>query len=148
MSIHPDFSGTWRADFERSRLEIQPPSSSVFTIRHNDPSLFLTRTHRAEQYEDTFTLPLLTNGQETRTRKGDVQIRCTCIWKGNSLHLDSRVVSCGMESRNAVVYTMSEDGREIVAEETFDGPSSKYHNVWVLVREQPSCVQARNGDAD
>jgi hypothetical protein len=135
MGIHPDFSGTWRADFGRSRLEIQSPASSVFTIRHSDPSLLLTRTHKAEQYEDTFALQLLTDGRETRMRKGEMQIRCICVWKGNSLHLDSRVVSCGMESRNAVVYTMSEDGRELVAEETFDGPSNKYHNVWVLVRE-------------
>ncbi len=134
MTTHPDFSGVWSADFGRSSLEIQAPTSTEFTIRHEEPSLVLSRTHRAAGYEDTFTLELLTDGREQSIRKGDAEIRCRCTWQGESLRFESRILGGGAEALNIVVYTLSEDGRGIVTDERYSGPDRSYRNRWVLVR--------------
>lgn len=135
MNEHPDLSGVWHVDFQRSRLEIEAPTSSVFTIQHNDPSLLLTRTHRAEGYEDTASLALSTDGRESVHHKGEVEIRSTCVWQGDSLRFRSEIIAERINALNVVVYTMSSDGREMVADETFTGPPRNYHNEWVLVKQ-------------
>ncbi len=135
MSSKPDFSGTWQVDFRKSRLQIEAPTSSVFKIQHNEPSLTLERTHKAEGYEDTFSLALTTDGSETITHKGEVEIRSTCVWQGRSLRFHSRILAHGAKAENLVIYSMSADGQEIIADETFTGPPKNYDNRWVLVRQ-------------
>ena len=41
----PDFSGTWIFDRAKSKLEIDPPTKSIFVIEHRDPKFSLSRTH-------------------------------------------------------------------------------------------------------
>lgn len=135
MIQHPNFSGVWEVDFQKSRLEIEAPSSSTFVMDHKDPALTLTRTHRAEGYEDTITLALSTDGSLCINHKGEVEIRSTCVWQGSALCFRSEVLARGIRAENTVVYEMSDDGREIVADETFQGPPRNYHNRWVLVRK-------------
>ena len=135
MILRPNFSGVWQVDFRKSNLEIKAPTSSMFTIQHEDPLLKLTRTHKADGYEDTFSLALSTDGTECISQKGDVEIRSTCVWRDATLCFQSRFLVEGAKAENVVIYSMSEDGQEIVADETFVGPLMSYHNKWVLVRQ-------------
>ncbi len=137
MTTHPDFSGSWRADFDRSELEIDAPESSEFTIRHDDPTWVLSRTHKAGDFEDTFTLELSTDGRERIVHRGEMEIRCRCVWEGTSLRFLSRILSGGIEAENVVVYSLSNDGETLVADETLTSPSRSYHNRWVLKRMGP-----------
>ncbi len=137
MTRHPDFTGVWRADFNKCSLEIDAPASSVFAIQHNDPFLLLSRTHRAHDYEDTFALELSTDGEEHTIHKQGTELRCRCVWQGASLCFHARFLLDGVEAQNDVSYSMSPDGKEIVADEKFNGPSRNYHNRWVLVRHDP-----------
>jgi hypothetical protein len=41
----PDFSGTWIFNPAKSKLEIDPPTKSIFVIEHRDPKFSLSRTH-------------------------------------------------------------------------------------------------------
>lgn len=138
MTTRPDFTGLWKVDFKQCKLEIEAPTSSEFSMQHNEPLLSLTRTHKAEGYEDTFSLQLSTDGKETITHKGEMEIRSTCVWQGASLCFRSRIRSPGIEAENVVVYSMSEDRQQITADETFKGPPRNYHNKWVLVRQPGS----------
>ena len=135
MSDHPDFSGVWRADFKRSRLEIEAPDSSVFRVRHEDPEFVMTRTHAAGGREDTFSVRLTTDGQEHVHHKGDLEIQSRCAWDADGLLFTSTILFGGSEAKNVVRYALSGDGRELWADETYTGPPKSYHNVWVMVRE-------------
>jgi hypothetical protein len=135
MEDHPNFTGVWRADFEQSNLQIEAPKFSEFTIQHEEPVLLLSRIHRAEGYEDAFSLRLSTDGKESVVTKASSVIKCTCVWQGNSLQFLSKILGKGFEATNTVTYTLSEDGQEILADERYEGPPKSYHNVWVLVRQ-------------
>ncbi|MEK7407977.1 MAG: hypothetical protein AAB225_23145 [Acidobacteriota bacterium] len=43
--MKPNFTGTWRLNLERSRLEIPAPSSSTVRIEHREPSFALSARH-------------------------------------------------------------------------------------------------------
>lgn len=131
----PDFSGVWRADLERSRLEIEAPDATIIRIEHEDPSFLLTRTHQAGAVSDTLSLSLSTDGSECVADREGTSIRSRCEWRGSSLRFHSILRRGEVAATNLVVYTMSSDGREIRADERYEGPPRSYHNRWVLVRE-------------
>ena len=134
MIERPNFTGVWRADFDQSNLEIEAPLFSEFTIQHEEPTFLLSRTHRAEGSEDSFSMRLSTDGRESVITKSNAVIRCRCFWEGAALRFESMIAGAGFEAANTVLYSLSEDGREILADERYDGPPKSYHNVWVLVR--------------
>jgi len=135
MTDHPNFSGIWFADFGRSKLEINAPEATVIQIKHNEPEFLLTRTHEGEDTKDTFTLRLSTDGKVCVHLIGSIEIRAVCVWEGNSLLFTSRIMLEQSQAENMVRYTLSPDGSEIVADETYKGPPQNYHNQWVLVRK-------------
>jgi len=136
MTDRPDFSGVCCADFNRSKLEIDAPKSTVIEIEHNEPEFLLTRTHKSENAEDTISLRLSTDGKECVYYKGPMEIRSVCIWEGNSLLFTSRIMSGQSQGENVVRYSLSADGSELVADETYNGPPKGYYNQWVLVRKK------------
>jgi hypothetical protein len=135
MTDHTNFSGVWRADFQRSKLEIDTPKSTMIQIEHNDPEFLLTRTHEGKDTKDTISLHLSTDGKECIHHKGPMEIRSLCVWEGDSLLFTSRIISGQSQAENNVRYRLSADGSEILANETYNGPPKSYHNQWVLVRK-------------
>jgi hypothetical protein len=128
----PNFSGTWTMNAAKSRLEIQPPDSSVLQIEHREPTFKLTRTHRFKGEADTFRITLTTDGKEVVVVQSDRVIHSRCDWKGERLVFDSRVDTKEGEATNVVFYSLSADGRELAAEENFRGPTRSYDNLWVF----------------
>lgn len=116
----------------KSRLQIQPPDSSVFQIEHREPSFKLTRTHRVKGQADTFSITLTTDGKEVVVAHSDRVIHSRCYWEGKRLAFDSRIDTKEGEATNVVRYSLSADGRELAAEEHFRGPTRNYDNLWVF----------------
>lgn len=135
MTQRPNFSGIWVVNFAESKLEIEAPESSLFEIRHDDPSFVLSRTHKAKDYEDTFSLEMSTDGKEFNTSKRNIEIRGNCKWQGEILVFESRLLWGTSEGKNVVRYRLSQDGRQLTADERYDGEPKSYHNLWVLNRE-------------
>jgi hypothetical protein len=71
----PDFSGTWRANWAKSKLQIEQPDSTVFTIDHRDPEFLLTRTHTFQGKSDTFSIRLSTDGTEVVVKEASHTMR-------------------------------------------------------------------------
>lgn len=134
MTRRPNFSGIWIVNFAESKLEIEAPESSTFKIRHDEPSFVLTRTHKAKDYEDTFSLEMSTDGKEYNIAKGNIEIRGNCKWQGETLVFQSRLLLGTSEGKNVVQYCLSEDGQQLIADERYEGEPKSYHNVWVLYR--------------
>ncbi len=135
MTQRPNFSGIWVADFAQSKLEIEAPESSLFKVRHEDPSFAFSRTHKAKDYENTISLEMSTDGKEFNISKNNIEIRGNCKWQGETLVFESRLLRGSSEGRNVVRYRLSQDGRQITADERYDGEPKSYHNIWVLNRK-------------
>ena len=135
MNDPPNFSGVWCVDFNRSKLEIDAPKSTIIQIEHNEPEFLLTRTHEGEGTKDTIRLRLSTDGKECVHHKDPVEIRSVCVWEGDSLLFKSRILSGQSPAENIVRYSLSPDGNELVGDETYNGLPRSYHNQWVLVRK-------------
>jgi len=134
-SLKPDFSGTWRFNAEKSRLQIPPPDSSTFHIEQKESDFFLTRTHVYQGKADTFSIRLTTDGKEVAQEMSGRTVRVRLNWEGSDLIFDSILAVSGREASNVVRYHLSEDGKTFIATERFRGPELKYDNVWVFDRE-------------
>jgi hypothetical protein len=131
----PDFSGTWRFNRSKSRLQIPPPDSTIFVVEHLEPAFRLSRTHMSGDKSDTFTLDLTTDGKEVEFLQDDLQIRARGYWEGETLVFDSSLLRGDEHATNVVRYTLSVTKDSLVAEERFRSKNLNYDNVWVMERE-------------
>lgn len=131
----PDFSGVWKFNPEKSKLQIPAPTSSTFVVDHKDPKFHLTRTHVYDGKPDTWSIDLTTDGKEVVQQEGDRTIRVRLYWEGNDLIFDSIIVLKDRQATNIVRYQLSPDGKTFIATESFRGPKLKYDNIWVFDRE-------------
>lgn len=132
----PNFTGTWKVNLQKSKLQIPPPESSVFVVEHAEPSLRLTRTHVFQGKSDTFTMQLTTDSKEVVHQDDKRTIYSRAYWKGNVLVFDSRVVVKGAEATNVVRYRMAKDGQSFTARERLRSPQRNYENVRVMEKQK------------
>lgn len=129
---HPNFSGTWKFNSNRSSLQIALPESIGFVIEHREPQFHFERTLVVGGHKDTFAIDLTTDGNTLVTHHEGLEIRATLIWDGDSLLFDSKVERDGVQGTNVVRYTLSEDGHVFTAEEQFRSSDYNYDNLWVF----------------
>jgi hypothetical protein len=131
----PDFSGVWKFNPEKSKLQIRPPSSSTFVVDHKEPRFHLSRTHVYDGKPDIWSIDLTTDGKEVVQQEGDRTARVRLYWEGKDLIFDSVIVSKDRQATNVVRYNLSPDGKTFTATESFRAPKLKYDNVWVFDKE-------------
>jgi hypothetical protein len=131
-----DFSGVWKFNPEKSRLQIPAPSASTFVVDHKEPRFHLTRTHVYDGKPDTWSIDLTTDGKEVIQQEGDQTLHVRLYWEGNQLIFDSKIILKDREATNIVRYQLSEDGKTFTATESFRGPRLTYDNVWVFDRQE------------
>lgn len=131
-----DFSGVWKFNPEKSRLQVPVPSASTFVIDHKEPHFHLTRTHVYDGKPDTWSIDLTTDGKEVVQQDGEQTLHVRLYWEGNHLIFDSKIMLKNKEATNIVRYQLSEDGKAFTAVESFRGPRLKYDNIWVFDRNE------------
>ena len=130
----PDFSGRWRFDPSKSRLQIAPPDSTEFVVEHREPALHLSRTHVMGGKSDTFAIDLTTDGREVEAERDGVQMHLRAQWDGDTLVFDTKLIRGAEEATNVVRYTLASDGMTLRTDERFRSLSLNYDNLWVLER--------------
>ena len=130
----PDFSGTWKFNSEKSRLEMTAPTKSIFVIEHRDPSFRFTRTHTWGEQSDMLTFEFTTDGKEHYQRDGEMETWSRLTWMGEELVLDMKVVYGGEQGTNVVHYRLADGGKTFIAAEWYHLSSSQHHNLWVFDR--------------
>ncbi len=133
----PNYSGTWVFNPDQSKLEIPVPKSGVFRLDHRDPVFVLERTFvRQDGRSDELKLELTTGGKDNvrSVRGSEAHIRI--VWDGAVLVFDSYLVEGGQKATNVVRYTLRDGGETLTADERFNGPKLKYHNLWVFNRQK------------
>jgi hypothetical protein len=104
---HPDFSGLWQMDLEKSTLRGEPPSRVLMKIEHTAPEL-IQETHVTGKNgtESSLVFRYDTSGRET----ANAQIRSRAHWVGAELLIES-----WLETKDRVLHfkdywSLSADG--------------------------------------
>ncbi len=133
LRVKPDFTGTWRLNLERSRLEIPAPSSLTVRIEHREPSFALSARHVYGERSRDVHFELTTDGKEAVVKDAaGAESHRRMYWEGESLVLDVYWFEGETKATNVVKYTLSEDGHALTAVERAKATKYAYHNVWVL----------------
>jgi hypothetical protein len=139
----PNFIGHWKLNHEQSKLQIPPPTSSMFEIEHSEPKFRLTRTLVYGEQSNTITLDLTIDGEEHKHEIGDVNARIRLYWDGDILVGDMQVAAKDDEATNVVRYSLENGGQTLVAHERFRSSKQSYDNVWVLNKYSPDTNRGR-----
>ncbi len=131
----PDFTGTWKLNLDKSKLESPPPDSSRFVIDHKEPSFRLQRTHVFKGKPDTWSIELTTDGKEVVQKDGNMDFHVSLRWEGDTLIFDSYWLRGTTKATNVVVYSLSKDRAVFTADERLTAPRAKHHNLWVFDRQ-------------
>jgi hypothetical protein len=133
----PNYTGTWKANFAKSKLQIPAPENTLFVIEHREPHFKLSRTHAAGEYRDTWSIALTTDGKEVTREEANRTVRCRLTWEGNSLVFAARIrMPNGEVITDRVKYVMAADGKSFTAYESYRGRTARADNVWVLERQE------------
>jgi hypothetical protein len=133
-STRPDFSGKWVLNLEKSKLQIPPPTSSLFEIDHREPDFRLTRTHVYGDRSDTITMHLTTDGTEYPQQFGELKARTRLYWEGPTLILDMTFNLKHDKGTNVVRYSLKNAGRTLVSVEKWRSSGHSHDNLWVFDR--------------
>jgi hypothetical protein len=105
---HPNFTGTWKLNVNKSEMGSNGVTALVVDVNHKDPVFTYTARGSAggQDFEQTETLT--TDGKPSRDSQG---ANVTCHWEGASL------VGEGKGDDGTVLYklrlTLSDDGKSI-----------------------------------
>jgi hypothetical protein len=131
---HPNFSGSWELDLERSKLEVPAPVATTLTIRHKDDDFHLLATHVYQDRSRTVTFHLPIDGQEHLIEEDGVTQHITLSWSGPTLLLQAYWMEGGVKSTNTARYTVSRDGKSLGVRETEHIRGREFRNTWVFRR--------------
>jgi len=133
MHGSPDFSGEWNLDLELSRLEIPAPTCSTVRIEHREPSFDLYAQHVWEERSRTVHFELTTDGKEVVEKEADGRVtHLRMYWEGDTLILDAWWPEGEAKATNIVKYSLSADGRTLMADERAKALKYAYHNLWIM----------------
>ena len=133
---HPNFSGTWVMSATKSRLEIPVPDSTIFVIRHDEPSVRIFRTHATGGKLDTATVILRTDSSEVNWALRGTKLRGRSWWSGDELVFWLGFADRDRPGSQVVRYSISADGKTFTAVERVDTPEVKHVNRWVFDRRE------------
>lgn len=136
-AARPNFTGLWVLNLERSALELEQARKVVsgeLDITHADPVFKFRRTFRLGERDSKFAYELRTDGYEVEGEHGGRKFRSRLAWEGDALVYTSEFIRTEGSATDVVRYSLADRGRTLRADETFDGPQLKYHNVWVFER--------------
>jgi hypothetical protein len=128
----PNFTGNWKLNRQRSKLQIASPTASLFEIEHSEPKFRLKRTLIYSDQSNSITLDLTIDGSEHSHEIGEVRAGIRMYWDGDALVGDMKVKTKDDEATNVVRYSLENDGQSLVALESWRLSSLSYDNVWVL----------------
>ncbi|HYL35577.1 MAG TPA: hypothetical protein VEV17_06675 [Bryobacteraceae bacterium] len=111
---HPNYSGTWKLNVEKSDFGPLPPSNSrTDVIVHNDPNLKQQTTDDGAQGKQEYTLNMTTDGKEATNNTGDVEVKNTASWEGANLVVGTKLSVQGTDIAVKSTWLLSPDGKTL-----------------------------------
>jgi hypothetical protein len=131
---HPDLAGVWVLSTTRSTVAQQGIRAGRLRIDHQGLQLRFHRTFVTAEGGDDLSWVLTTDGVEKTTRSEGVTTHSRLFWEGDQLVLDEKLELPGRTATNVVRYSLTDEGRTLIAKEAFRGPRLQYDNTWVFER--------------
>lgn len=117
----PNFSGTWKADLQRSKLLGPMPKALVAKINHSEPELIVEMfIAKPDGTEDSLLFRGLTSGEEVVNQINGVDAPSCCSWKGTELLIESRIRVGQRQSNFRDYWSLSREGRTLRMEHRDD----------------------------
>ncbi len=111
-NVTPNFSGTWKANLEMSKLVGSLPAAMVVKIEHADPELVEEIvTTKADGTEDRVVFRCLTNGDEVTNSIHGAQFRSRSDWMQGVLVIESWISVGGRNCHFRDHWLLSPDGQ-------------------------------------
>jgi hypothetical protein len=127
----PNFTGIWKLDVHRSALNSKPPESVTLYIHQSDPDFHLRRTEVQHGKSSAWSVHGRTNGEILEQKSRGGVKRTHMYWQGSQLVLEwKNHEKDGETEQKTVRYSLSDDGRTLVANEFDNDHESK----WVFTR--------------
>jgi hypothetical protein len=116
-----DFSGTWKANLEKSKLLGLVPRAMLVRIEHSDPELLEEiLITKMDGSEDRVVFKCLTTGDEVTNSIRGIAFRSRCQWEGTGLVIESWMNLGGRESYFRDHWSLSADGQTLTMEHRDD----------------------------
>lgn len=132
---HPDFSGYWRTNPQKSDFGPMRANNLMWTIEHQDPQLKYIIKYSSDTGDKTVETHYLTDGRETVSKPGAVEIRSVARWEGSELAIESRFDSPEGKVTVQERWSLSEDRNTLTMDRTMSGPNMNYKQKLVYDRE-------------
>lgn len=129
---HPNLTGTWVLNSAKSHLEVPSPDSTIFVIRHQEPTVRMFRTHARAGRLDTVTITLRTDSSEVHWELLGAKVISRSWWEGNELVFWSALARGAQQASQVVRYSLSADRRTFTAVEAVDAGAASHVNRWVF----------------
>ena len=92
--MRPNFSGTWRANLQRSKLLGPAPKALLVKINHSEQELVVEMLiTKPDDSEERRLFKGLNSGQEVANYANGVEVSSCSLWEGTELLLGTRSTS-------------------------------------------------------
>jgi hypothetical protein len=133
---HPNFSGTWIMDAERSDFGQTPkPASFVRKIDHQDPNVRIVTSFSTPTGEMVTDVKHTTDGKESVNVVRGSEVKSTMAWDGNSLQLTSKRNFNGADLETTERWTLTNKGKVLTVFSRTKAPQAEIAFTVVLNKE-------------
>ena len=133
---HPNFSGTWKMDGERSDFgQVPKPASFIRKVEHEDPKIHVVTTFATPDGEAVTDVRYTTDGKENLNTVRGGDWTSTMVWDGTSLDLTSKRTLNGAEVSTKERWTLTSKGKVLTVVNKTTTPQKEITFTVVLNKE-------------
>jgi hypothetical protein len=116
-----DFTGTWKANLDKSKLLGSQPIALTMRITHSQTELHQEiEVTRPEGNQDRMTFTCWTNGEQEKSSLNGSPIRGSATWQGNELLIESWLKLGSGELHFRDFWFLSDDRETLIMEHRED----------------------------
>jgi hypothetical protein len=109
---HPNFTGTWKMDSDRSDFgQIPKPASFVRKVEHEDPKLHVVTNFTTPNGDAVTDVKYTTDGKDSVNTVRGGEWKSNVNWDGNSIEVASKRTINGAEVTTKERWTLTSKGK-------------------------------------
>jgi len=111
---HPNYSGTWKLNVEKSDFGPLPPDTSrTDIIEHTGAAVKQTVSEDGAQGKQDYVLNFTTDGKEASNSAGGIEVKNAANWTGANLVVDTKLNIQGTDVAAKSTWVLSPDGKAL-----------------------------------
>lgn len=134
LADHPNFSGDWNLNIDKSNMgPMPPPTSMTRKVEHSDPALTFTEAVVGSPQGDmTTTFKVTTDGKETTNQLMGNPAKTTAKWDGDTLVIDLSLDFQGTEVKMTDKWVLGDDGKTLTDNRHITAPQGEFDITYVM----------------